>query len=450
MMRNAVAVWLLAALGPALVGCGSKQAESKNNERLPRVETVQPEFCALLPIRIEVSAMVEAMEKADLCARIPGVVESLRLDESKPEIDIGRRVGEGEPLLKLSVPELDAEKVNKEALLELTTKQFLLAREALNVSIKKLEEGKEQEKRYQAEHQQRRSKHERTLKLVQSGALQPEVAEETRSQLDAADSAWQAAKALIQTMQAQISSAEADLKVAESRIKVAKAEAQRLEVLVSYAVLRAPFDGVITRRLVDRGAMVKDSSIPLLTIMRTNKVRVLLDIPERDMPAVNATDQNPNPDGKGDLVILNISSLQERVPGGKFTGHISRMGASLDPTTRTMRAEVHLDNPDGYLRPGMYGIARVLLEERYKVLTVPSTALVRRNSKAELFHVEGASGEPPKGVARCVEVDLGVDDGARVQVRSGLTGQELIIAKGSGVIREGDRVIAIPLRQPEP
>src|SRR5262249_10855051 len=184
---------------------------------------------------------------------------------------------------------------------------------------------------------------------------------------------------------------------------------------------------------------------PPLTVTRTDVVRILLDIPERDVPLVNATEQNPNKDGKGDLVTLHIPALRSVVSNGEFTGHITRLASALDPQTRTIRAEVHLDNKGGHLRPGMYGTATVLLEERDYALTVPSTALVRRGNKVQLFYVDNPRGDPPCGVVRRLEVELGLDDGRRVEIRSPqLTGKEQIIAKGNGVVREGDTVIAVP------
>lgn len=388
--------------------------------------------------------MVEAMEKADLCARVPGMVETLQPDPAKPEVDIGRRVRAGEPLLKLAVPDLEADKRHKEALLDQAEKQKQQAIEAQNVAAKDLEEAKEQEKRYQAEFNRSREKHERTTKLVQRGALQPETAEETRNQLEAASAAWQAAKAMIATKQARLAATDADLKVAETRIKVSQADVRRAEVLLAYATVRAPFDGVVTKRWVDRGAMVKDPAIPLLTVMRTDTVRVLVDIPERDIPFVNATEQNPNVDGKGDPVELRLPALGTRV----FSGHVTRLASALDPTTRTMRAEVHLENREGVLRPGMYGTAILTLDQRDSALTVPSTALVRRGNKVEVFYVADPSGDPPRGVARRLEVELGLDDGKRVEIRGGLTGKELIIAKGNGVVREGDTVVAVSPQEP--
>lgn len=437
--------WLPAALMAAVAGCGF--ADSKRRpaeiERLPHLETVEPERYRL-PVRIELSAMVEAMEKADLCARVPGTVESLQPDPGKPEFDIGRRITAGEPLVKLAVPDLEADLKHKEALLDQAEKQKQQTIETQNVAAKELDEAKAQEQRYQADFQRGREKHDRTSKMVKSGALQPELAEETKYQLEAAAAAWQAAKALIASKQARLVATDADLKLAESRIRVARAEIQRLQVLVGYATVRAPFDGLVTKRWVDRGAMIKDPAMPLLTVMRTDTVRVLLDIPERDVPLVNATEQNPNPDGKGDPVELRLPALGARI----FSGHITRTASALDPTTRTMRSEMHLENRNGVLRPGMYGTALVTLDQRDSALTVPSTALIRRGDKVEVFYVADPGGDPPRGVARRIEVELGLDDGKRVEIRSGLTGKELIIAKGNGVVREGDAVIAVSPQEP--
>jgi RND family efflux transporter MFP subunit len=445
MFRIRQQTWLPAALLAAIAGCG--WADNKRRpaevERLPHLETVEPERYRL-PVRIELSAIVEAMEKADLCARVPGIVETLQPDPGKPEVDIGRRVTAGEPLVKLAVPDLEVDRKHKEALLDQAEKQKQQAIEAQNVAAKDLEEAKTQEQRYLAEFHRGREKHDRTLGLVQRGALQPETAEETKYQLEAATAAWQAAKAMIASKEARLAATAADLKLAESRIKVSRAEVQRLEVLVDYATVRAPFDGLVTKRWLDRGAMIKDPAMPLLTVMRTDTVRVLLDIPERDVPLVNATEQNPNPDGKGDPVELRLPTLGARI----FSSHITRIASALDPATRTMRAEVHLDNPLGVLRPGMYGTALVTLDQRDSALTVPSTALIRRGDKVEVFYVADASGEPPRGVARRIEVELGLDDGKRVEIRSGLTGKELIIAKGNGVVREGDSVVAVAPQEP--
>ncbi len=253
---------------------------------------------------------------------------------------------------------------------------------------------------------------------------------------------------MIETRQAKLQAAETDLQVAESRIHVAEAEVNNVAEQLRFATVMAPFDGIITKRWVDRGATIKDPSAPLLTIMRTDWVRVLMDVPAKDSALINATEQNPNPSGKGDTVTLRVPALSETDRPTEFIGQVTRVADVLDPNTRTMRTEMHLENRDGLLRPGMYGTASILLEEHSGALTIPTSALVRRGKALIVYQVANVQGDPPRGIVERIEdLELGLDDGKRIEVRRGLTGQELIIAKGNGVVRSGETVLAVPARE---
>jgi RND family efflux transporter MFP subunit len=445
MRRRLFGLGLVAACAVGL-GCGSHQAAPRptGDERLPRLEVVTPLLTNLVR-RIDLVATVEPMERADLCVRVPGVVHY-----PSPDIDIGRQVRAGEVLAKLAVPDLAAQQKHKEALLEQARRQKALAEEMLRVAAKDIEEAAALEKRYAADYQFAKFQHERITALVNKGAQQPERAQETQKQLDAAQAAWDAAKVQIETRRAKHKASAADLAVAESKVGVAEADVQNLTALLGLATITAPFDGVISKRWLDNGATVKDPGAPLLTVMRTDKVRVLMDIPERDVPLVNSVERRPNPDGRGDPVTLRLSAL----PGQEFTRQLTRISDALDLTTRTMRAEVHLDNAKGLLRPGMSGSATIILESRYNVLTVPATALVRHGGKVEVFYVTGAAGDPLVGELARREVELGLDDGILVEVSPwsdktgrGLTGKELVVVKGNGAVRAGDRVVAVPPRE---
>jgi RND family efflux transporter MFP subunit len=217
------------------------------------------------------------------------------------------------------------------------------------------------------------------------------------------------------------------------------------------ASIQAPFDGVLTKRWVDSGAMIKDPGAPLFTVMQTSRVRVLVDVPQRDVPLLNTREQNPNKDGNGDPVKVHIPSLAQKVPNGEFQGWVTRKSKSLDPVTRTMRTEIEVDNPNGDLEPGMYGTAMLMLEEHYNVLTIPASALVRRGEgKVEVYHVAEAQGEPLTGILLRKEVELGLDNGQVVEILRGLTGNELVVLRGNGVMRDEDRVIAVRERRGEP
>ena len=239
--------------------------------------------------------------------------------------------------------------------------------------------------------------------------------------------------------------------MAENRIHVASAEVNKVEALIKLASIQAPFDGVLTKRWVDPGAMIKDPAAPLFTVLQISRVRVLVDVPQRDVPLLNTREQNPNKDGNGDPAKVYIPALADVVRKGEFKGSVTRMSQLLDPVTRTMRAEIELDNSEGYLRPGMYGTALVMLEEHYNVLTLPASSLVRRGEgKVHVYYVAEAEGDPLTGVLLNKAVELGLDNGQVVEIRSGLTGDELVVLRGNGVMRDEDRVIAVPERRDEP
>lgn len=435
----------MGALLAVLVGCGHGGRPPRGSvERLPRLEVVRPQRVELKRV-VELAATLRAMKEVDLTARVPGVVDYL-----PDRIDIGRKVKKDEVLLKLAVPELEADKKHKQALLEQARKQKVQAEEALTVARRQAEESQKREKQYEADLAYQRLRFERMRDLVRRGAQELQIQEEAEKQRDAAAAAYQAGMAQTATRQAMIRSALADLEVADRRIQVAEADVERLTAQIGFATIKAPFDGVITRRWIDPGATIKDPATPLLTLMQVDRMRLLMDIPQHDVPLVNARDENPNPNGQGDEVTVRIPALAEKVPNGEFTGYIVRIAKSVDPVTRTMRTEVELDNAAGHLRPGMYGTAKALLEKRSNVLTIPATALVRKGGgKVDVFHVARPEGKPLRGKLQRIEIDVGIDDGQVVEVRRGLNGDEWIVARGKGVMRVDDQVIAIPER-PQP
>jgi multidrug efflux pump subunit AcrA (membrane-fusion protein) len=118
-----------------------------------------------------------------------------------------------------------------------------------------------------------------------------------------------------------------------------------------------------------------------------------------------------------------------------------------------MRAEIHVPNDDQLtLRPGMTGKATIILNEPKKRWTVPSTALVRVGKQLNVYVLDELSKQdPPRGKVKAVPVTVGRDDGKIVEIipstKFHLTGKELVIAKGNGVVREGETAIPVPARE---
>jgi HlyD family secretion protein len=439
MARPCLSGCLLFSTLLAVPGCVGRSNQPRLGEvdRLPRLETVTPMRTTLV-LHSMLTATVEAYEKADLCAQVRGTVKF-----TSPSVDIGRAVKEGEKLILLDVPDLSAEWQNKKAALEQAVNLQKQTEQAKTVAAKELQEARAQEKRYHADLVFYTAQHVRLGKLAQSKTVQAELAEEARLQRQTASAALTAAQAQVATRQARLEAADADIKVAASRVKVSEADLHRLDALLGFAVIRAPFDGVITRRWVDTGATVNDPGTPLLTVMRSDVVRVVLHVPERDMPFLHVG-AKPGEPTHGNAVVLHFPALGATLRGGEFKGQITRLATALDPVTRTMHAEVDLKNEGGYLRPQMTGTATVLLEEHDSVLTVPSSTLLRLGEKTVVYYLEDMPGESVRKRVQQAQVELGLDDGLRVEIRSGLSGNEQVISKGNGVLRTGDHAVAAP------
>jgi HlyD family secretion protein len=427
---------LLVSLSPCLlvcfVGCTVRtpaRTAADDERKLPRLETALPQRTAV-EVTSELTATLEAFEKADLCAQVRGIVTKIAAD-----IDIGHVIKQGEALLAIEIPDLCADLDHKVALKEQADKLRTQAEHNRSVAAAELSEAQAQEQRYQADLKYRDLQHRRLVELSKRETVQPQLGEEALMQRDAAQSALTAALAQIQTKKARLLAADGEVDVAQSRIKAAQAAVSQAATMVDFGTIRAPFDGIVTKRWIDRGVTIKDPGMPLLTVMRIDRVRVVLDVPEREVPAVRSqTDAS----GEATAVRLRIPALPDAV----FNGKVTLLAGAIDPATRTMRVEVHLDNPDRQLRPQMTGTARLLLARHENALTVPSSALARSGDQAEVYYIDAPHGTPPRGAVKRAVVETGLDDGLRVEIRKGLTGNERIITKGNSLVRIGETAIA--------
>jgi HlyD family secretion protein len=168
-----------------------------------------------------------------------------------------------------------------------------------------------------------------------------------------------------------------------------------------------------------------------LTVARTDKVRVITQIPDRDVPL---TDVN-------DPAEVTLDAMGTEV----FKGKVSRFADAEDTTSRTMHTEIDLDNPKDRIKPGMYGIAKVILDTATKNSTLPASCLVgeSKDGKGELFVVKD-------GKAKKTQVSVGADDGIRVEILSGITPDDEVIVN-TGSVSDGVpvRVASHPADSPQ-
>jgi RND family efflux transporter MFP subunit len=208
----------------------------------------------------------------------------------------------------------------------------------------------------------------------------------------------------------------AAVNVAKSNIQAQKAQVARLERLQSYERVVAPFDGVITQRNIDVGSLVTadaSSGTPLFAASHDNVLRVQVYVPQEV-----ALQLKP-----GMLATLDVPEL----PGRSFTGKVARTANALNPSTRTLLVEADINNPDRTLSPGLYGTVHYLIPRSAPVMIVPSSAII--------FDQHGMQvATYLDGVAHLQKVGIGEDNGAQVQIATGLSqGQDIIVNPPAGL-----------------
>ncbi len=213
---------------------------------------------------------------------------------------------------------------------------------------------------------------------------------------------------------------------AKGKLDIAKANLERTETLLNYAKIIAPFSGVVTRRMVDPGAFIPAATsgsaaqnAALLALMDFNTVRVQVAVPELEASLV----------AKDQPVKVSVDGL----PGRGFDGTITRFSYALDEASKTMLAEVELPNPKLELRPGMYAIVKIGIERKEDALLVPVEAVVTERAGASVFTVV-------ENKARKTPIRIGFNDGANVEIASGVNAGQAVILVGKRTLSDGQAV----------
>ncbi len=214
-----------------------------------------------------------------------------------------------------------------------------------------------------------------------------------------------------------------DAAAKSAAVNADKANVARLDQLVAYEKVYAPFDGIITARNVDVGALVDaDSNAPgkeLFHLASNNILRVYVNVPEAYSRAAKQ--------GVSSHLTLN------EYPGRQFRGTIVRNAGSIDQSSRTLLVEVDVKNPTGELLPGSYVSVHLSLPSKVAAVTVPANVL--------LFRSEGLQvGKVHNGRVQLTHVILGRDYGDTVEIVSGVDKSDAVIVNPSDSIAQGQQV----------
>jgi RND family efflux transporter MFP subunit len=426
----------------AIGGCNSKEAAGPVDAgaavatSLDRV-TAGPPVRKTLQLFTEQPGRVVAFEETPILSKLPGYVESV-------QFDIGDKVAKGQVLIRINAHEYKDQLEQKRGLLgqaEAQVKQAeaasVAAEAALNSSKSMVAQAEAGVGRTDAEYARWDSELKRIQQLVSKGSVTPKLADETSSQFQSAKAARKEALALIESAKARereaeanVLTAQADIDAAKAKLKVSQSDIAQAETMLTYTELTAPFDGFVTSRNVDAGHYVQPAGAsnaqPLMTVANVSKVRVFVNVPESEAAWVDAGFGKAD---AGDVVTILSPSL----PGGQIQARVTRTSLQLDPQSRSLAAEIDLDNNDLKLLPGAFVTTKMLLEQRENVLTLPIGAIIKATD----------------GTNCCIVVDdkiqhrpieLGLRAGDDVEIKSGLDGSENVVLLRSGSLQVGQQV----------
>ncbi|MBT4864554.1 MAG: efflux RND transporter periplasmic adaptor subunit, partial [Planctomycetaceae bacterium] len=400
-------------------------------------------------------ASVHGYETTQLMAKLGGYVDQIMNSDGQPvsrdekEIDIGSFVKEGTVLAELDIPEIAGEVKQKDALLTQANSAVSQAMAAIAQAQAEVErrnaevaEAEAMVKEKLALKQLRETAHRRIVKLFNDGAVGEDSKLEAEFGLAAAEAAVTSAdagvtkaKSLVAVANEMVKKAEADKESADAHVNVATADLEIAKVMDDYSTIRAPYNGMITKRLVDNGAFVRPATsnsgaMALFEITRTDKVRI-----EAAVPSVNTTRIRVGQQA----VFHTIGGL----PGVTITGQVDRAAVALDRETRMMRIHVDFKNPlknrsTGKvirLDPGMYGSIRIIIKKWDKIPVIPASALAEDAAGQSFVVVVDAA-----GVCEKRAVDVAFNDAEEVGVSHGLEIGDTVVKSDIGKLKDGQEI----------
>ncbi len=228
----------------------------------------------------------------------------------------------------------------------------------------------------------------------------------------------------------QLDAREADLRTAKAQLEAARAAVQARRLDLGFTEISSPIDGRVSYRRVDQGNAVKADDTVLTTIVSVDPIYFEFQGSE----ALYLKYKREEAHGSDAARKVRIRLQDEKRP--RWTGRLVFMDNTIDPSSGTIRGRALVDNPEGFLTPGMFGHMQLQASERHAALLLPDTAIGTQGAERIVYVVGG------DGLVATRKVVLGpLHDGLRV-VRSGLEADDRVVVDGQQRARPGARVSA--------
>jgi len=395
-------LWIIVAVLLVIVilawrwmGRGPTEADDQNHPIATSAETVAAVAHTerrSVGTTLTIAGEFKPFQDVDVHAKVAGYIKVIY-------VDVGDHVQAGQTIAVLEIPELAAQLAGADAGVRRSKEEIRRAEGDLV--------------RAQSAHAAAHSAYARLKQAAESRAglvAQQEIDDSQAKDLE---------------FEAQVSSSSAALSSAQQQLQIAEANQKQYAALSDYSRIMAPFSGVVTARYADTGALIaagtssSTQSIPVVRLAQISKLRLVLPIPESVAAQIHL----------GDPVKARVQALNQDI-----VGKVSRFAGSLDRQTRTMETEIDFDNRDGHLIPGMYAETQLSLREKKDALTVPLESVARNGDDAIVLAVNS------QNIVEERRVKLGVEDGVRVEVLSGLTEQDRVVIGSRSQFHTGQKI----------
>jgi RND family efflux transporter MFP subunit len=319
-----------------MAACSKKAEAPKKEATAPEAipVKVQSAVSRTLDKSIDVTGSLEADETVNLSFEVQGRVSSFR-------VDFGQTVRKGDVIAELDRRELEWSLERAKA-----NVGQLAARLGMKDANDRYPDSTAAIRQAQANLEDAKSKYASAAKLVQSGDIAKERATEIEKTMQARQAVVDAARDELNMLIAQLRAQKADLEIATKRL--------------GDTVIRAPFDGGISAKLVSPGQYIKENT-PVATLVKTSPVRLRIEVPENYSALVAPGSQ--------------VTFTTDSAPGKEFAATIQKLNPAIDAKNRTLLAESKIAVADSRLRPGSFVQVKLITRKGDSVVMVPKTAV---------------------------------------------------------------------------
>ena len=342
---------------------------------------------------ITLSGEFHPYQEVDVHAKVAGYIREIN-------VDVGDKVGAGQVLAVLEVPELSAQVTGAQA-------DIRRSQDAVQRAQSEIERAQSGHQAYHAAYTRLKQASESRPGLIAEQELDDALAKDKETD-------------------AQINSARAALAESQSQLGMAKATLERLSALKAYSRITAPFAGVVTKRYADTGSLIQagtasdTQSMPVVQLAEWLWLRLVIPVPESAVSQLHV----------GSVVQVHVSALNQ-----DFQGRVSRFADALNEETRTMHTEIDVENRHDIWKEGMYAEVKLLLPPNNQgSLVVPVQALVQAGNEHYVLVVDDQNRVQKRNV------EVGEQTSTSTEILRGLSEKERVISVGQSDYQVGEVV----------